>query len=349
MASYDELEVKEFHAFASRCNTILGSVHEGCGPYLTTRERAKFGLDSDYGGITGTIVPRDIGRVAELLMTGKLDSSVLPAEYLLVRGESVFLDVGCGTGRPTCYFAQLGLKCSLGLDIDALQVVNSTAGYGKLQSHGMAWQCPISFFKQDCLELKSFGPVTHAYAFVGYSELAAGIARLVLNSPTLKALVLVVLKRDELRACGLLDEEDDKSPETIVLGGMRMGGGCSYLGLVVPITPHRRGAIARALKRQSVPRLKPDTLATNPIQLELLVALKRGVNGEMAPQFDSESRPVRACSSKTPVRVPTVKAVRRKPALKPVQRFDVDKDDGAMTKPAVATWCKGLEIESFCL
>ncbi|KAH9259040.1 hypothetical protein BASA81_002660 [Batrachochytrium salamandrivorans] len=348
MASYGEFEVKEFNAFASRCNTILGSVHEGCGPYLTPKERAKFGLDSDYGGITGTIVPRDIGRVAELLMTGKLESYVLPVEFLFEPGESVFLDVGCGTGRPTCYFAKLGLKCSLGLDIDALQVVNSTMGYTKLQSHGMAWQCPISFFKQDCLELRSFGPTTHAYAFVGYSELAAGIARLVLNSPALKALVLVVLKRDELKACGLLDKEDenDKKSETIVLGGMKMGGGYSYLGLVIPITPHRRSVIAKALKQQNVTRLKSDKLATNPIQLELLMALKRGVNGEMTSQV--ESRPVRACSSKTPVRLPTVKpiAVRQKPALKLVQRFD---DKIEPPKPAVATWCKGLEMESVCL
>jgi hypothetical protein len=115
--------VDQFLSHASRCNDVLSSVHEGCSPYYTSEQRKKFEIEDDYGGITGTITPGHVGRFARVLLTGKLeDRTVLEKAYLLQKHESVVVDIGSGTGRPTFYFAGLELKCSMGFDIDSLQV-----------------------------------------------------------------------------------------------------------------------------------------------------------------------------------------------------------------------------------
>lgn len=162
-------DIAQFSTHARKCNRILNGVHEACGPFISKEERQAHMLEDDYGGITGTIGPKHLERVAKVLATG-LDehgNQVLESDYLLQVGKSIFCDVGCGTGRPSFYFAGLPIKCSLGFDVDSLQVLNSCLGHQELVKRGTALISKIGFFKENALTLTSLSPVTHVYCFIG--------------------------------------------------------------------------------------------------------------------------------------------------------------------------------------
>lgn len=227
----------------TRCNAILSSIHEACDPYYTAEQRQRFGLEGDYGGITGTILPSHMMRFAKVLLG---DTS-----YRLEAGKSIFCDIGCGTGRPTFYFGGLEFRCALGFDVSSAQVNNSITGHKKLRRR-VRLACPVSFFKHDVCKLDSLDPVTHAYAFMGYLDFAINIARVVANSKDLKVLLAVFLKKSDLRESGLWEEEDE---DVIFLPGMKMAGGRSYIGVVLPITDERR---MRARGRVTLSESKVD-------------------------------------------------------------------------------------------
>jgi len=331
---FSEKHLEAFRTHAARCNNVLNGVHEGCSPYNTSKERSKWGIDDEYGGITGTIVPKDILRVARVLVTGKTDeqpgkSPELGAEYRLRHGESIFCDIGCGTGRPSSYFASLGLRCSMGFDVDSLQVLNSMAGYNKLLQQRVGFNCPVTFFKQDALALETLDPVTHVYSFIGkslrpcrrivneltirlgYPNFAYAVARLVAETKTLKVLVAVVLRTAELIETGLIEcmfEHD-----VIVLPGMRMSAGNSYLGFVIPINEERRRRVKQTLRALIQNRFnKVDqeaeksgremfTCATSnrkhSLTAEVYAALALGPNKalQLGDDPSDRRRPLRAC------------------------------------------------------
>ena len=207
----------------STVNQIVSRVHEGCSPYFTSKERSQLLLDDEYGGITGTILP---GSFAKLMKAAEH----LPE--LSFNEESIFCDVGCGTGRPNFYLSNIKMKDSIGFDIDPLQVLNAKAGYSKLkQSKKIDMVTPIQFFELDVYRLKTLDPVTHVYAFLGYSAVAARLAALLVHSKTLKVMFIVTLRKEDLRECGLISDEDE---DVIFVPGLKMGAGNSYLGVVIP-------------------------------------------------------------------------------------------------------------------
>ena len=178
--SFNASHLKKLEDHATKCNNILLSLHEGCNPYYTKKEREKWGIEDDYGGITGTILPGHMMRFAEILLLGKVvdhssqevntASTELAEDFRLTQGNSIFCDIGCGTGRPSFYFAGLDIKCSLGFDVSAIQILNSIAGHDRLlksPASSIQFACPVSLFKLDAFNLNSLDPVTHAYAFIG--------------------------------------------------------------------------------------------------------------------------------------------------------------------------------------
>jgi len=212
-------------------------------PKATTKERAAYAdKGSTYGGITGTVSVASIARMVDAL-TG---DGLLP-QYRL-NGSSVFCDIGCGTGRPTFYFAGLPIRASLGFDVDDFQVRNSMNGWRLLRNNAdkISFRAPVSLIVQDALLLNSLDPVTHAYAFVGYSAFTSIVVQLAARTPSLKALCLVVLRDRELVETGLLNRETDT--DVIAVGGMTMAGGRSYPGFVIPMTEARRKRVLLALE-----------------------------------------------------------------------------------------------------
>lgn len=182
------------------------------------------------------------------------------------------------------------------------------------------------------------------------------IAKLILTSPKLKVVVLVVLKRDELEYCGLVDDE------TMIMPGMRMGSGSAYLGVVIPVTKHRREAIIEALIEEKVDFssvIQHDT-SGNPLQLRLTAALARNMNGLTdtpatvtgVAGVENQTRPVRACSKRRSQDTPsssTFSPCKRQPMLKretvsstPFPELQDDTD-----KKIVASCYAGVEEETF--
>jgi hypothetical protein len=227
-----------------RCNELIGSIHEAAAPFFTSRERSEMGIDAEYGGITGTIVPSSMNRVLETMAYGVDD--VIAEEFLFRDNESIFCDVGCGTGRPSFYVAGLKIKCSLGFDIDDLQLLNCLAGYRKLSKSKVELQCPVLMFKQDLFAVRSLDPVTHVYAFIGYTAVAKEIARLVITSSTLKLITLVVLTKNIMYENGFMCKDEDNS-DVVCFTSMRMSGGKSYMGFVIPITERRKNHIIQCI------------------------------------------------------------------------------------------------------
>ena len=294
-AHFNDNDVDDFMDHALSSNASLYVVHEACGPFYTSKERARFGNDSSYGGITGSVRPYDVGRIARLLMTGRFkdsDTQLLSSDFLLKKHTSVFLDAGSGTGRPTFYFARLALRCSIGFDIDELQVSNSRACLNKLvQLDPSRFSSPISLFKQDALALDSLGPVTHAYCFIGYPLLAVKLARLALTSPQLKVICVVTLDNKWLTSAGLVDDK-----EVIALHSMKMSGGNSYRGAVIPLTEYRKRTIAAALAEEEESfTMAEGAVEPNQVNAQLELALECGPNQLDAGNWQQAGRPIRAC------------------------------------------------------
>ena len=219
----------------------LNKVHEGVSPILTPEERRRMGLEKEYGGTTGTI------KAASFV-------SVVRAMHALeaFTPSSVFLDVGCGTGRASLTVASaLEIRASLGFDVDKLQVFNACTGYQAFG--GTRLRSPALFFHQDAFELQSLSPATHVYTFMGYPAIAHFVARLAAASETTKVLAVVYLRESDVVECGLALREDK---DVVRLSGLKMAGR-QYCGVVVPMTEERRVRVLR-LGGLALPWVSPD-------------------------------------------------------------------------------------------
>ena len=223
----------------SKINRILNKIHEHVSPKFTASERKKYGITEEYGGITGTLRPKSIERVARALLGAADDKGrALSKEFWLRDNESVFCDIGSGTGRPVFYFAHMRLRACVGFDIDPAQVMNSFHGYQKVKD---SLRCPVALFKGDSTKIDSLAPVTHAFAFLGYSSIVKFTSALVARSPSVRVLVAIVLHDAELRENGLLHDDDD---DIVRLKGIQMPGGNSYRAVVIPLTTSRKKRVA---------------------------------------------------------------------------------------------------------
>jgi hypothetical protein len=248
----------------TRTTTTSGSATTAGGGIAARRTTTTGALSDpagEYGGITGTIKPSSFSNVGKALMGLPIDhhslssgqnlhtSNTLPAAFCLKRGESIFLDIGCGTGRPVLAMAGLPVKLSIGFDIAPVQVLNSCAGYNVASRRcASTLTAPVVFFQHDLDKYTSFDPVTHAYAFAGFAEFVHNIARVAAGSTTLKALALVVVHTNDTKDCGLYDGEDT---DVLYLGTMAMPGGRAYSGYMFPMTEMRKARVRQAMTSMS--------------------------------------------------------------------------------------------------
>ena len=235
--SDDAIDASKLACHVASVNRLLNKIHEHVSPKFTAKERKKYGIGEEYGGITGTLRPKSMERVAMALMgTPDARGNALDDYYHLKRGESVFCDIGSGTGRPTFYFAHFPIRASLGFDIDPAQVLNSLQGYRVVRKHKLL-ACPVALFQADVTRVGDMNPVTHVFAFLGYTKIVKSTAALIARSSTVRVLVAVVLHDAEIRGAGLLGDGDD---DAVWLNGMQMPGGNSYRAVVLPMTSARR-------------------------------------------------------------------------------------------------------------
>ena len=222
-------------------NRRLNGLHEPAMPKYTSAELKAMGVQGEYGGITGTIRPKGVQRILEVMcgaaggggededvlgsaaVGGSRSAAALSPELLMRPGESVFCDIGSGTGRPVFYAACLDLRASVGFDICSEQVRGSYHGLVRLQGGkagggsgaGGPLKAPVVLFQADVTRVADLAPTTHAYSFLGYSAIVAATSRLVARSQSVRVFACVVLHAHELRACGLLapDKKDDRKDD----------------------------------------------------------------------------------------------------------------------------------------
>jgi hypothetical protein len=244
-------DFEAFHAHASKCNLILNTLHEAVAPKFTSVERAKFAdKGASYGGITGTVSSKSIARLASTMSADpSSESEPKLATRFLLTPDSVFCDIGCGTGRPNFYFACLPIRASVGFDVDHLQADNFIPGWRKLLMRGVEFRAPLGLFQHDMLQLRSLNPATHAFSFVGYEDFTHDIARLVVQSPSVRVLTLIVLRAKEVIESGLWDPQTDT--DVIQVPGMEMSGGRSYPAFAIPVTALRRKRVDAVQKQRS--------------------------------------------------------------------------------------------------
>mmetsp|Transcript_16279 Transcript_16279/g.20880 ORF Transcript_16279/g.20880 Transcript_16279/m.20880 type:complete len:241 (-) Transcript_16279:28-750(-) len=167
----------------------------------------------------------------------------------LVMGDSIFCDIGSGTGRPSLYMGSLGIRASVGFDIDPMQVLGSLNGLTQIQKRKhqtLKLNCNVSFFQGDVCKIDCLNPVTHAFGFLGYPKIVADTAALVARSSTVKVFVAVVLHERELKGTGMLDDKSD----ILTLSGMSMPGGSQYTAYVIPLTKERRENVLKKCNKK---------------------------------------------------------------------------------------------------
>jgi len=270
----------------SKLSRCLGRIHEHVSPKYTVEERKSFGIEDEYGGITGTLRPKSIENMAaafrgchvigsrflsESLSDENLDNvnsskdsalhlPQLAKEYWLDK-DSIFCDVGSGTGFPVFCFASIDIKASVGFDIDPMQVFNSYIRYRVLQNDpnlSAALESKIYFFHGDIERMRELDEVTHVFAFVGCPNVMISLTAALARSQSIKVFCPVVPNSDALSETGLLDEIYGEEPgdRVFVLPNMTMSGGRSYKGLVIPISSRRRQNIwLRCVSRRPTKRL----------------------------------------------------------------------------------------------
>ena len=200
-----------------------GGVHQPSAPLFTPEERARLGLESEYGGCGGTLSPSALSRVLRKL-------NMPPG--------SKFCDIGCGSGAVTLTVAHYDLGsegASWGFDVDPALVTAACTSYERVNPPG---ETPVLFFREDAFALWSLTPVTHAYAFAAYPKFIKQIALLAARSGTLKKLAVVFLREEDVIEAGLTEKG---SPD--IMHGLKMPSGMSYSGVVVRMTANRRARI----------------------------------------------------------------------------------------------------------
>ena len=189
------------------------------------------------------------------------------------------VDIGSGTGRPVIYMASTPIRASVGFDIDPMQTWNSCNGLSLVEKGNKnPLKCPVAFFQADVLRIQNLDPVTHAYAFLGYPDIINATALLLARSRSVKVFVAVVLHEKEIKSTGLVDDRSD----VIVLTGLQMPGGNSYMAYVIPMTKKRRAVILKRLSAtEEVDRLISDfegLSTTEAPQLDISTTFTRSLN-----------------------------------------------------------------------
>ena len=128
----------------------------------------------------------------------------------------------------------------------------------------------------------------------GYPDFASAIARLIANSPSIKVFIAVVLRMRELIESGFLASAHDE--DVITLTSMKMSGGNSYLGLVIPMTPSRRKRMKMILAKQQSISEPANLDKVDSVYEKFTEAMRRGATEPSPPPAESNSRPRRACS-----------------------------------------------------
>mmetsp|Transcript_9474 Transcript_9474/g.17865 ORF Transcript_9474/g.17865 Transcript_9474/m.17865 type:complete len:334 (-) Transcript_9474:193-1194(-) len=257
-----------------KINSSLHKIHEYCAPKYTDKERESLGIQGEYGGITGTLQSSAFLRLANALCGKRIDGlrfknkpvgddnvGWLADKFTMKRGESVFCDIGSGTGRPTFYFSTLDIRASVGFDIDPMQVINSCVGEKRLLKNPETRKfikAPTFFCQGDVLCIESLAPTTHAFGFLGYTDVINATTLLVAKTKTIKVFAVVVIHERDLRESGILEDDDTDTDGSRVLKmlNLSMPGGHSYQGFICPMTPERRKrVIARLTGRTKQPRV----------------------------------------------------------------------------------------------
>ena len=101
----------------------------------------------------------------------------------------------------------------------------------------LQFKAPVGLFVADVNKLSSIEPVTHVFAFLGYSGIVEDTVQLAARSSTCTTLVAIVLYVDELKKSGLLEDGED---DFEVIPNISMPSGNQYTGVVVPMTASRR-------------------------------------------------------------------------------------------------------------
>ncbi len=256
-----EIGLRHFMKEAGRVSSKLNALHEYVAPKYTEREREEFGMEHEYGGITGNLRKKAMIRIARVLAgdTDKMSKfahgalanqpGFLDAEFILKPNESIFCDVGSGSGRPSLYLAGLRIKASVGFDVDPMQVFSSCHALSTLCKNQDNSGTPVIFFHGDVLKMASLEPCTHIYSFMGYPDMILATTLLVAKTKTCRVFVAVVTQPSELRCTGALDalDEKDGSCKTFFMQGLQMPSGKSYLAAVIPLTPKRREHIINTI------------------------------------------------------------------------------------------------------
>jgi hypothetical protein len=175
----------------------------------------------------------------------------IPEIFRFVAGESVFCDIGSGSGRPTMYAAQcLKGQSSFGFDICSLQVDFSMRALDVVQggkkttkNGGLLQEENITFFQGDVFLMASLGPATHCYSFFGDKMVALHTAALLARSESVKFFSCVYTHEDFIELCGLIHSDD---VDVIKQPGCNMRNG-SYMGAAFPWTQTRRERVLACL------------------------------------------------------------------------------------------------------
>jgi hypothetical protein len=331
-----------------RINSRLLRDHEHVSVKFTPAQCREYGIEHEYGGITGTLQPGAFERIARCLAgcaeplallhrrgteadEPRLQPRRLAREFRLEAGKSVICDVGSGTGRPSLYFGCLPLRASVGVDIDPMLVFGSCHSLRGVERDlpGML-RAPVGFHHGDVTKLASFGPATHLFGFMGYPALVKATVLLAARSAEVKVLVAVVLSKRELGGCGVLDEDIDLGAEPgasiMILPDLVMPGGRSYLGLVIPMTAQRKARALSALRAEEAEMRKArpaDSLA------EVVHAALAQPGGFAALLEDQLEKQFALAGAKRPKR-----AVARRAAATAAAAAEAAKEQGRARKQA---------------
>jgi SAM-dependent methyltransferase len=235
MERYVRYPSRLFTRLSKRVNLVVRSGHECNLPFYTSAQRLQFAL-GDYGGVAGTIMLASFSRILHTI-TYKWGGL-----YRLLTNESVFVDVGSGTGMPVFIMACLQLRYVFGFDICPLIVSTSYDRFKKLSGIQGLFNTNAYLFTANCNLVRTLGNATHVYIFAGCVEHFMACVDLILLSPCVVLFAAVVTHRDYVTSSGCLCRGDTDVEE---LKNLNMSGS-SHTGYVMPMTKVRRARMQQA-------------------------------------------------------------------------------------------------------